>query len=68
MRRARPCPGDLAPRAVLCHIAAMSNAIALVLGLVLIAAIWADLHFGTGATLFLARELNDLLRWLAFWR
>jgi hypothetical protein len=47
----------------------MTNKIALVLGLMLIAALVADtLVYGTNHVLFLAKKLADLLEWLAFWR
>lgn len=47
----------------------MTNRLAILLGLAVIAAIAADLQFNGGDTLlFLGRKLFVLLDWLAFWR
>jgi hypothetical protein len=47
----------------------MTNRIAAVLALGIMAAAMADLWFGGGASLlFLARRLADLIEYLAFWR
>jgi Na+/H+ antiporter NhaD/arsenite permease-like protein len=47
----------------------LTNPIALVLGLVLIAAIGADLLANDGAALMFAmRKFLDLLDWVVFWR
>ena len=47
----------------------MTNIIALVLGLLIVAGIAADyLYFGTEHGLFLAKKFTDLIEWLAFWR
>ncbi|WP_420325063.1 hypothetical protein [Mameliella sp.] len=47
----------------------MTNRLAILLGLAIIAAIGADLVFNRGDNLlFLGRKLFVLLDWLAFWR
>ncbi|MFP5481354.1 MAG: hypothetical protein ACLGIE_16950 [Alphaproteobacteria bacterium] len=47
----------------------MTDRIALWLGLVILAAILADLALNGGsALLFLARKFLDLVEWVAFWR
>lgn len=47
----------------------MTNRIALFLGLILIAAIVADvLYFGTEHLIFLGKKMFDLMEWMAFWR
>jgi hypothetical protein len=49
--------------------AAMTNTIALFLGLLLVAAIGLDLLANDGAALtFLARKFLRLVEWVAFWR
>ena len=46
----------------------MTNQIALVLGLLIFAAIGADVLLDDGAALaFLARKFLDLIDWVAFW-
>ena len=47
----------------------MTNRLAAVLGLLVLAAIIADAMIYDGAgSLFLARKLADLVAWVAFWR
>jgi hypothetical protein len=46
----------------------VTNRIAIVIALLLVALVAADFAFGLGATLFLARRFLALLNWLAFWR
>ncbi|MCV2870476.1 hypothetical protein OEW28_17830 [Defluviimonas sp. WL0002] len=47
----------------------MTNRIAAALGLIVIAALLADLMLAGGAaSLFLAKKLADLIEYLAFWR
>lgn len=47
----------------------MTNRLALILGVLVLAAILADLALSDGrAVLFLARRLLVLIDWLAFWR
>lgn len=46
----------------------MTNRIAIVIVIVLLILLAADLHFKSGATLFLSRKFVELLEWLAFWR
>ena len=46
----------------------MTNRIALFVGFAILVAIWADLRFDWGATLFAMRALDGLIEWLAFWR
>lgn len=46
----------------------MTNRIAIVIVTVLLILLAADLHFETGATLFLSRKFVELLEWIAFWR
>ena len=47
----------------------MTNRIALWIGLVLLAAIIADLTLNGGAALiFLVRKFLDMIEWVAFWR
>ncbi|MDX1780648.1 MAG: hypothetical protein R3256_04940 [Thalassovita sp.] len=47
----------------------MTNQIAIVLGLLIVAFIGGDLALTGGDTLlFLARKFADLLEWVAFWR
>lgn len=47
----------------------MTNQIAIVLGLIILAAIGYDIFGNDGAALiFLARKFVDLLGWVAFWR
>ena len=47
----------------------MTNTIALWIGLVLVAAIIADLALNGGsAVTFLVRKFLDLIEWVAFWR
>jgi hypothetical protein len=46
----------------------LTNTIALWLGLLIVAAISADLAFNGGVALeFLARKFLDLIDWVAFW-
>lgn len=47
----------------------MTNRIALVLGLIIIGAIVVDyVYYGTEHIVFLAKKMNELIEWLAFWR
>lgn len=47
----------------------LTNALALALGLILLAALAADLMLNAGAaSLFLARRFVGLVDWAAFWR
>ena len=46
----------------------MSNRIAVILGITIIALLAIDLLAGWGATLFLARKFTDFIEWMAFWR
>ena len=46
----------------------MTDRIALVLALIIGCLIAADLIFGWGATLFLARKFIVFIDWIAFWR
>jgi hypothetical protein len=46
----------------------MTNRIALILAGTILALVGADLVFGWGGTLFLARRFDGLVEWLAFWR
>jgi len=47
----------------------MTNKIALVLGFLIIAAIFADyVIFGPEHLLFLGKKFFELIEWLAFWR
>lgn len=47
----------------------MTNRIALILFIIIVALILADLMFHGGQTLlFLGKELFEFLDWLAFWR
>ena len=46
----------------------MTNTIALWIGLILLAAVSADLAFqGGSASMFLARKFLDLVEWVDFW-
>ena len=47
----------------------VTNRIALILGLILIAAMVADvMYFGTEHLIFLGKKMFDLMEWMAFWR
>ena len=47
----------------------MTNRIAFVLGLLIIGAIVVDyVYYGTEQIVFLAKKMNELIEWLAFWR
>ncbi|MEC3862534.1 hypothetical protein VK792_14670 [Mesobacterium sp. TK19101] len=47
----------------------MTNSIAIVLGLLIVAGIAADLTLFEGQNLvFLGKKFYDLLQWMAFWR
>ncbi|QFT60215.1 hypothetical protein FIU94_15415 [Sulfitobacter sp. THAF37] len=47
----------------------MTNRIALFLGLVIVAALLADVvYFGTEHLIYLGKKLFDLIEWMAFWR
>ena len=47
----------------------MTNQIALLLGLLILAGLGADFYLWDGQyTLFLARKFSDLIEWIAFWR
>ena len=46
----------------------MTNRLAAILFVLILAAIGTDLFMGWGATLFLLREWEHLIEWLAFWR
>lgn len=47
----------------------MTNFLAVVLGAILVCAILADAVLNDGtAVLFLAKKLDELIEWLAFWR
>lgn len=45
----------------------MTNRIALILFLTIVAAIALDLHQGWGATVFLLKKGWDLIDWIKFW-
>ncbi len=52
-----------------CRIAAMTDRVALYLGLFILAVIAGDLLlFGTEHLIFLGKKLYELIEWLAFWR
>ncbi|MDK3016420.1 hypothetical protein [Pseudodonghicola flavimaris] len=47
----------------------MTDKIALVLGLIIVAALVVDISvFGTVHLVFLAKKFADMLEWMAFWR
>lgn len=46
----------------------MTNRIAIVLALIILAAIAANFVFGWGLHVFLGRKFAALTEWLAFWR
>ena len=47
----------------------MTNPIAIVIGILLIAAIVIDIMFyGTDHMIFLGKKLFELIEWIAFWR
>ena len=46
----------------------MTNRLALILGVLIVGALWLDLHFGWGASVFLGRRALELMDWVAFWR
>ena len=47
----------------------MTNRIAFVLGLIIIGAIVVDyVYYGTDHIVFLAKKMNELIEWMAFWR
>lgn len=47
----------------------MTNKLALFLGFLIIAGLTVDFVYNDGSgTLFIARKLNDLIEWMAFWR
>jgi hypothetical protein len=46
----------------------LTNRLAVILGLILLALLVLDLALGSGATLFLLRKLAELIEWIAFWR
>jgi hypothetical protein len=46
----------------------MTDRLAIILFLLIVGAIGLDLWMGWGGTLFLLRELDRLIDWLAFWR
>ncbi len=47
----------------------MTNSAAIVLGLLILGALGLDaMLFDWTNSLFLARKLNDLIEWMAFWR
>lgn len=47
----------------------MTTRISIVLGLIIIAAIIADIAlYGTGHMVFLGKRLFELIDWVAFWR
>ena len=47
----------------------MTNSIAIVMGLVILALIGVDLLvFDSGALIFLAKKFSALIEWIAFWR
>ena len=46
----------------------MTNRTALLVAFLAFAAIWADLQFDWGGSLFLMRRIDGLIEWLAFWR
>ncbi|MBB3994652.1 hypothetical protein GGR95_002300 [Sulfitobacter undariae] len=47
----------------------MTNRIAFVLGLLIIAVIAVDfIYYGNEHGIFLAKKMNELIEWLAFWR
>lgn len=47
----------------------MTNRIAFVLGLIIIGAIVLDyVYYGVEHIVFLAKKMNELIEWLAFWR
>ncbi|MCB1312721.1 MAG: hypothetical protein KDK29_12975 [Sedimentitalea sp.] len=47
----------------------MTNRIALVLGLLIVAAIAVDVAlYGSAHLIFLGKKLDEFIEWLAFWR
>ena len=47
----------------------MTNRIALVLGFLIVGAVIVDYWlYGVEHTVFLAKKMNELIEWLAFWR
>lgn len=47
----------------------MTNRIALIIGLLLVAALLVDaIFYGTQHLLFLSRKMLELIEWIAFWR
>ncbi|MBW4708577.1 hypothetical protein KX928_12360 [Roseobacter sp. YSTF-M11] len=47
----------------------MTNGIALVLGLIIVALVAVDIMiYGTEHVVFLGKKLFELIEWLAFWR
>ena len=47
----------------------MTNTLAIILGILIVAAIGVDyLFFGTEHLVFLAKKFMSLIEWLAFWR
>ncbi|WP_172971443.1 hypothetical protein [Palleronia sp. THAF1] len=46
----------------------MTTKIAIFLALLIATAIWADLHYDWGGTLYVMRALNEAVKWVAFWR
>ena len=63
-------PGNfLAPPALMGNNRAMTNRIALILGLIIAALIAFDVVLHDGRTMiFLSKKLIELLEWIAFWR
>ena len=46
----------------------MTTRIALFLAPLIVLAIWLDLQYGWGGTLYVMRSVNEAVKWLAFWR
>lgn len=46
----------------------MTNALAIILALLILGGLVLDLTFDWGGSLFLARRFTDLVEWLVFWR
>ncbi|SFG13883.1 hypothetical protein SAMN04488020_101283 [Palleronia marisminoris] len=46
----------------------MTNRTSLLVALLVLGAIWADMRFDWGGSLFLMRKIDGLIGWLAFWR
>ena len=61
------CPCHIG--AQLCESAPVTHRLAIILGLMLIAAVVIDgILFGTEHFIFLGKKLFELIEWMAFWR